>query len=98
MGSRFEKGLETYFRNLDKVYRSLATLCGHETVVVQVVAFSKPEWQIERFLNSLSAAGFKESSYSHSRPIRLVPNRKWYTNLNKGSSSGLEHMFVHKLA
>jgi hypothetical protein len=39
---------------------SVAVLADRRTVIVQMVAFSEPEWQLPRYLETMEEAGLKE--------------------------------------
>lgn len=70
LGHRKEKGLATYFRNLEASFRSIAKVCSSDTVIVQVVAFADPEWQLSRYLEALTNAGLEE--IGHGEQERLT--------------------------
>lgn len=99
LGHRHEKGLATYFRNLEGAFRSIAQVCSRETIIVQVVAFSDPEWQLGSYLEALSSAGLEEVSRGEQdRMWRDVPNRRWHALSQEKHSSAREVVLFHKLA
>jgi hypothetical protein len=99
LGHRKEKGLATYFRNLEASFRSIAQTCSPETMIVQVVAFSDPEWQLERYLDALTSAGLEEvSPNEQDRLWRDVPNRRWHALSQAKHSSAREVVLFHRLA
>lgn len=99
LGHRHEKGLATYFRNLEGAFRSIAEVCSRDTMVVQVVAFSDPEWQLSRYLDALSSSGLEEVSHGEQdRMWRDVPNRRWHALSQAKHSSAREVVLFHKLA
>ncbi len=99
LGHRKEKGLVTYFRNLEASFRSIAQVCSQETMIVQVVAFSEPEWQLERYLEALSSAGLSEVSRGEQERLwRDVPNRRWHALSQEKQSSSREVVLFHRLA
>ena len=59
-GDRKNPELRTYFRSLETNFRSIANVCGPETTLVQVVAFSQPEWQLPHYLQVMETCGFCE--------------------------------------
>ena len=108
LGNRHEKGLKSYFENIEAVFRSLATTADPSTMIVQMVAFSDPDWQLDRYLEAMKNAGFKESvsqlgdlseqdSEDH-RIWRDVPNRKWHAQRQSKRSSSKEVILFHSLA
>jgi hypothetical protein len=48
MGDRKYPGLKTYFDNIRATMSSVTALADSRTVVVQMVAFSEPAWQLPR--------------------------------------------------
>jgi hypothetical protein len=104
MGSHHAKELQSYFRNLSELLTSTVEICDDATVVVQVVAFSQPEWQLPRYLSVAEEAGLKEfflpnlKRESDGRLWRTVPNRKWYAN-QKGTTHGSKEVVLfHRLS
>ncbi|HET8636085.1 MAG TPA: DNA methyltransferase [Acidobacteriaceae bacterium] len=98
LGHRKEKGLATYYRNLEASFHSIAQVCSPETVIVQVVAFSDPEWQLDRYLGALANAGLQEiSPGEQDRLWRDVPNRRWHALSQARHSSAREVVLFHRL-
>jgi len=102
LGDRGEKELRKYFVNLAGCFESIKQLIDDSTVVIQLVGFSKPEWQIEKYLQIMERSGFKEILPKSRRKkyyTRNVPNRKWYTQYRAADDfgSGREYLFMHKL-
>lgn len=99
LGHRKEKGLATYFRNLEASFRSIAQVCSPETIIVQVVAFSDPNWQLGRYLDALAKAGLEEiNPGEQDRLWRDVPNRRWHALSQAKHSSAREVVLFHRLA
>jgi DNA methylase len=104
MGDRRARNLEEYFDTMRATLGSIANICDRETVVVQVVAFSEPEWQLPRYISVADDAGFAEfflpnlQSSPDGRLWRVVPNRKWHADL-KGATHGCqEAVLFHRLS
>ena len=104
MGDRKAHELKSYFDNLHEALRSVAALCSEQTIVVQVMAFSEPSWQLSRYLSVAHDVGFQElflpalKNVNDGRLWRLVPNRKWYAN-QKGKTNGSQEVVLfHRLA
>lgn len=95
-GDRREAAADRYFQ------RSLATLKVVRRVmkdggyIVQLVAFNRPEDQLQRYLDNMRMAGFAESSLGRSRIWRQVPNRKWHAALMGKTNSSHEVVLVHR--
>ena len=101
MGDRHYPKLRTYYDNLEATFRSIANLCGNETTIVQMVAFSEPDWQLPRYLEVLNACGLHElrpwnfDEDGDGRLWREVPNRKWHARQNGLSPGAREVVLIH---
>lgn len=99
LGNRHEKGLATYFDNLKASFEAVAKICGPETIIVQMVAFSQPEWQLEKYLSTLEDAGLREvQTDADDRLWRDVPNRRWHALNQSKHSSSKELVLIHRRA
>ena len=103
MGARNTVKLKSYFANLKESLQSVAALCDRETMIVQVVAFSEPEWQLPRYLSVADDVGMVECLLPDStespdgRLWRVVPNRRWYAD-QRGVTNGSEEVVLfHRL-
>lgn len=103
LGRRDEPELETYYERLEQVFSSVHTMLGKNALVFQLVAFSKPEWQLPAFLKAMKAAGFKEVLVKKNHPCivggrawRQVPGRKWYANKRGNIPASKEVLLIHK--
>jgi hypothetical protein len=82
MGNRHAKNLDNYFKTIGSCFTSVRKLVGPTSLVVQLVAFSDPAWQLPRYLDTMAEAGFTEihnlgpSDTADGRLWRRVPNRK----------------------
>ena len=98
MGAR-TKELNSYFANLKDSLRSVAALCDRDTMIVQVVAFAQPEWQLPRYLSVADDVGLNEcmlSTGTHTpdgRLWRTVPNRRWYAD-QRGTTNGSQEVVL----
>lgn len=103
-GDRKRRGLAPYYDQLLCAYHSLARIANKRTLLVQLVAFSDPSWQLPRCLGVLHEAGFKEiecpsiANSKDGRVWRSVPHRKWYAAASDGGQSSHEVVLFHKLA
>jgi len=102
MGARTEH-LNSYFANLEASLQSVAALCDQQTMIVQVVAFSQPEWQLPRYLSVADDVGMTEcflpeaTDSPDGRLWRTVPNRRWYAD-QRGVTNGSEEVVLfHRL-
>jgi len=100
MGSRTLFGLKNYFLKLTEIFSILRNVLDTSSIVVQLAAFSDPDTQVLPFLNSMENAGYTEltpfSTLRSKRPVRKVPNRKWYAHSPKRQHSSYEFLFFHK--
>lgn len=104
MGDRKTHAHSTYFVMLRSALDSVAAVCDRNTTLVQVVAFSDPDWQLPRYLSVADDAGFQEhflsmsnDSKSPERLWRTVPNRKWYAHQKGHTTGSQEVVLFHKL-
>lgn len=103
-GHRGRANLTTYFETATHAFRSLAKVADNNTIVVQMLAFSEPDWQLPRYLDAMEAAGFEECRLNLSsesvdgRLWRAVPNRKWHAAQKGLTASSREVMLFHRIA
>jgi hypothetical protein len=98
MGAR-TKELNSYFANLKSSLQSVAALCDRDTMVVQVVAFAQPDWQLPRYLSVADDVGLAEcllpagTYMPDGRLWRTVPNRRWYAD-QRGTTNGSQEVVL----
>jgi hypothetical protein len=101
MGDRKNPGLKTYFDAIHATMSSVAALADHQTVVVQMLAFSKPDWQLKRYLKTMRDAGLEEvflpalSGQGDGRLWRSVPGRRWYSEQRGATPGSKEVVLIH---
>jgi len=99
MGDRKYPGLKTYFDNIKGSMSSVAALADRDTIVVQMVAFSAPEWQLPRYLETVEEAGLTEfrlpvlEGEADGRLWRSVPGRRWYS-AQRGTTPGSQEVVL----
>lgn len=105
LGPRDEDELVTYYARLKSVFSSVRGLLDENSIVVQLVAFSDPTWQLKAYLRIMREAGFVEveadcdaAAKVGGRIWREVPGRKWYATKRGKISASKEVMLLHKLA
>lgn len=102
-GDRKQHDLSNYYMHAQHAFRSLARIADPETVVVQMVAFSDPSWQLPNYLAMMTGAGFeefifaKQSDSADGRLWRIVPNRKWYASRKGNIGASKEVVLFHRL-
>lgn len=101
-GDRKQQGLKPYFDQAGQAFSSVRRLADANTIVVQLVAFSEPEWQVARYLKMMRESGFDEftipelANSSDGRVWRAVPNRKWYARQRGKTSASKELVLFHR--
>jgi hypothetical protein len=101
MGDRKAFELNTYFDKLRANMQSIAAVCGKDTTIMQVVAFSDPSWQLPRYLSVVDDVGLKEqflptlNGELDGRLWRSVPNRKWYAGPRGVTHGSQEVVLFH---
>lgn len=102
MGDRKAAGLDQYFDTIEASLKSVSAVCAADAVVVQVVAFAQPEWQLPRYLEACARAGLAEfrlpvlALEGDGRLWRKVPNRRWHAHQKGATSSSNEVMLFHQ--
>ena len=104
MGDRHALELRTYFLKLSAVLENVTKICDNDTIVVQVVAFNEPAWQLPKYLEANIAAGMEEvrlpllSGDRDGRLWRTVPNRRWYADQMGKTHGSQEVVLFHRKA
>lgn len=102
MGGRKESELRTYFDNIRSSMASVAAIADKNTLVVQMVAFSDPVWQLPRYLETMEEAGLSElfmptlASEVDGRLWRTVPGRRWYSSQRGATPGSQEVVLIHR--
>lgn len=104
MGDRKHPKLATYFSNIKATMSSVAALSDHNTIVVQMLAFSEASWQLPRYLETMEEAGLTEvflpalKSEGDGRLWRSVPGRRWYSDQRGATPGSKEVVLLHRKA
>lgn len=102
-GDRKAQELESYFEQALAAFTSIARIADKGTLVVQMLAFAEPEWQLKRYVEMMDHAGFREVRFRElangldGRIWRSVPNRKWYASQRGTTPSSNEVVLFHTL-
>jgi hypothetical protein len=102
MGDRRYPELRTYFENIKATMSSVAELADKRTVIVQMVAFSEPRWQLPRYLKMMEDVGLTEvflpalQKESDGRLWRTVPSRRWYSQQRGQTPGSQEVVLIHQ--
>lgn len=98
MGTRRERENHTYFEKLGMVYSRFRESLPRNAILAQVVGFSDPRRQLERFRKSMREAGYRELTRPEAaeRAIsRVIPNRRWYSWVSPKRDSTHEYLLIH---
>jgi hypothetical protein len=104
MGDRKYPELRTYFNAVRGTMSSVAALADDRTVVVQMLAFSQPHWQLPRYLETMEEAGLSETflsvleGHGDGRIWRNVPGRRWYCDQRGKTAGSQEVVLLHRKA
>jgi DNA modification methylase len=105
LGPRDEDQLQRYYARLKLVFSSVRSLVDQNSLIVQLVAFSEPDWQLPRYIATMQEAGFSEVKIEcnpavkiEGRLWRAIPGRKWYANKRGEIPPSKEVMLLHRLA
>jgi hypothetical protein len=102
MGDRKYPELKTYFDNIRSTMSSVAALSDNDTVIVQMLAFAEPEWQLKRYLETMEDAGLEElllpslKGEGDGRLWRSVPGRRWYSDQRGETPGSQEVVLIHR--
>jgi hypothetical protein len=102
MGDRKYPELKTYFDSIRATMSSVAALVDRGTVIVQMVAFSDPEWQLTRYLATMEEVGLTEvflpalKRERDGRLWRTVPGRRWYSDQRGATPGSNEVVLFHR--
>jgi hypothetical protein len=102
MGDRKYPELKTYFDSIRATMSSAAALADRHTVIVQMLAFSEPKWQLTRYLETMEQAGLTEvflptlDGELDGRLWRSVPGRRWYSDQRGETPASSEVVLIHR--
>jgi hypothetical protein len=101
-GHRKQRGLGTYFKGISASFAGVRKVIAPNALVVQMVAFSQPGWQIPRYLEAMNEAGFCEASPEslglpvNDRLWRSVPSRRWFALIQGSLATSKEVVLFHR--
>lgn len=94
--SRKLKTEDRYFEKALRSFGSVRQTMRRGAVMAQMLAFSDPEHQLRRYLNTMREAGFTEMRAHGERRIwRVVPGRRWHANFKGTLASSREVVLLH---
>jgi hypothetical protein len=96
-GGRHQASADTYFDTSLQTLHAIRRVVLDGAYMVQLIAFSRPDDQLPRYLQNMLSAGFSEVSiFAQDRIWRDVPNRKWHARLRGETHSAREVVLVHR--
>lgn len=101
-GDRRQEKLVSYFRGIRESFAAVRHVMDPGGLVVQLVAFKEPEWQLPRYLDAMSEAGFREVMPSElglplgDRLWRAVPGRRWFALIQGELATAQELVLFHR--
>lgn len=102
-GDRRCIGLKEYFEGIKQSFTGVRQIIDPDALVIQMVAFSEPRWQVAAYLKSMHDAGFAEVMPSElgipitRRLWRKVPGRHWFALIHGDLGTSREVVLFHRL-
>jgi len=101
-GGRKQDRLRRYYDQARLAFTSIAKVASQATIIVQMVAFSEPTWQLRAYLKAMEDCGLTEqkhrqlANHADGRVWRSVPNRRWYADKGGATGGSKEAVLFHK--
>jgi DNA modification methylase len=101
-GDRRHHNLRQYFQGIQDSFAAVRQLIDPRALVVQLVAFSDPDWQLPRFLEAMRLAGFQEvmprelGIPAKARLWRHIPGRRWFAVIQGTIATSNEVVLFHR--
>jgi DNA modification methylase len=87
---------DRYFEKAERSFSAIRRVIRKGGILVQMVAFTEPKRQMQRYLSMLERAGFDEHREKHKkRTWRDVPGRRWHANSKGSLASSKEVVLIH---
>ncbi len=101
LGKYKEERQETYFENIRATFSALRPFLMADALIVQMISFSDASWQLDEYLGSMTAAGYREvrpaalGIPSEQRLERSVPGRRWFASIQGDLDTSSEFVLLH---
>jgi hypothetical protein len=101
-GDRRHLDLSGYFDGIRVSFAAVRRVVAPRALVVQLLAFKEPEWQLPRYQEAMEAAGFYEVlPRALGLPIlgrlwRTVPGRRWFALIQGDLATSQEVVLFHR--
>jgi hypothetical protein len=102
-GDRRHRELHRYFEGVCDSFAAIRKVINQDALLIQLVAFSEPDWQLPRFLAAMELAGFEEvmpqslGIPTQGRLWRSVPGRRWFALSQGELFTSKEVVLFHRL-
>lgn len=93
-GSRHQSGFNKYFDSSIRTLSAIRKVMKPGDYIIQMIAFSKPDELLPRYLSNMEGLGFREVR-TEGRIWRDVPNRKWHAALRGSTKGSKEVVLIH---
>jgi hypothetical protein len=101
-GDRRHVELNGYFDGIRTSFAAVRSVVAPKALVVQMLAFKEPEWQLPRYLEAMKGAGFGEvlphtlGFRMTGRLWRTVPGRRWFALIHGDLATSREVVLFHR--
>ncbi len=98
-GSRDQHLHDEYFKTSLETLLAIRKVMKRGAMFVQMIAFSNPKKQFQRYLENMAIAGFEEAEIAETQLRRIwrpVPGRAWHAELNGQTSGAREVVLIHR--
>jgi hypothetical protein len=102
LGDRKKKKLSDYFHGIKESFVGVREVIHPDALVVQMVSFKQPSWQIPAYLKAMTAAGYSEVMPCDlgipidGRLWRQVPGRRWFALIQGRLKTSRELVLFHR--
>lgn len=103
-GDRRHEQLKMYFEGIRSSFAALRRVIDPAALVVQLLAFKEPDWQLPRYLAAMEEAGYREvlpqalGLATKRRLWRTVPGRRWFALIQGDLATSQEVVLFHRPA
>jgi hypothetical protein len=104
LGDHRHRELKAYFEGIRAAFATVRRVVAPGALVVQLLAFKEPDWQLARYLESMEGAGFAEVPPEalgldvKGRLWRKVPGRRWFAVIQGDLATSQEVVLFHRPA
>jgi hypothetical protein len=93
---------KAYFEGIKAAFAAVRGVVAPAALVVQLLAFKEPAWQLPRYLDAMEGAGYREVPPADlglplaGRLWRKVPGRRWFAVIHGGLATSQEVVLFHR--